>query len=79
MVLVMARREAGPYERQPKMLKGESENKSRKPRELVGKWHSDSLKKVQLTLFQGKKKEGDEVSDYEDDAVRNSVLATLCT
>ncbi len=37
---------------------------------------------VQLTLFQGKKKKGDEVDD--DDAVRTSVsqdrvTATLCT
>jgi hypothetical protein len=37
MVLVMARREAGPRERWPKMLKGELENNSRKPRDLVEK------------------------------------------
>ncbi len=48
-------------------------------------WDSDSLKKVQLTLSQGKKKKGDEVADYKDnDAVRISVsqdrvTATLCT
>jgi hypothetical protein len=47
-------------------------------------WHSDSLKKVQLTLSQGKKKKGENVADDEDDdAVRNSVsqdqvTATLC-
>jgi hypothetical protein len=48
-------------------------------------WHSDSPKKVQLTLSQGKKK-GDEVADDEDDddAVRTSVsqdqvTVTLCT
>jgi hypothetical protein len=37
-------------------------------------WHSDSLKKVQLTLSQVKKKKGDEVADDEDDddAVRTS-------
>ncbi len=47
---------------------------------------SDSLKKVQLTLSQGKKKKGDEVDDDEgdDDAVRTSlsqdqVTVTLCT
>ncbi len=47
---------------------------------------SDSLKKVQLTLSQGKKKKGDEVDDDEgdDDAVKTSfsqdqVTATLCT
>jgi hypothetical protein len=33
-VLVMARQEAGPYETLPKMLKGELENNSRKPRDL---------------------------------------------
>jgi hypothetical protein len=37
MVLVMARQEAGPHERWPKMLKGELENNSRKPWDLVGK------------------------------------------
>jgi hypothetical protein len=30
-------------------------------------WHSDSLKKVQLTLLQGEKKKGHEVTDDEDD------------
>jgi hypothetical protein len=35
MVLVMAMREAGPHEKRPKMLKGDLENNSRKPRELV--------------------------------------------
>ncbi len=49
-------------------------------------WHSDSLKKAQLTLFQVKKKKGDEVADDEDDddAVRTNVsqdqmTVTLCT
>jgi hypothetical protein len=37
MVLVMVKREAGPCERWPKTLKGELENKSRNPRELVEK------------------------------------------
>jgi hypothetical protein len=37
-------------------------------------WHSDSLKKVQLTLSLGKMKKGDEVNDDEDDdVVRTSV------
>ncbi len=36
MVLVMIRWEAGPHERWSKMLKGELENNSRKPRDLVG-------------------------------------------
>jgi hypothetical protein len=47
-------------------------------------WHSESLKKVQLTLSQGKKKKKDEIASDEDDAVRTSVsqdrvTATLCT
>jgi hypothetical protein len=37
MVLIIARQEAGPCEKWPKMLKGELENNSRKPRDLVGK------------------------------------------
>jgi hypothetical protein len=40
MVLVMARQEARPCERQPKTPKGEREswkNNSRKPKDLVGK------------------------------------------
>jgi hypothetical protein len=32
---MMARKEAGPCKRWPKMLKGELENNSRKPRHLV--------------------------------------------
>jgi hypothetical protein len=43
--LVVVRREAGPRERQQMTLKGELENKSRKPWDLVRKWHSGSLKK----------------------------------
>jgi hypothetical protein len=37
MVLVLARRKAVPRERWPKRLKGELENNSRKPSDLVGK------------------------------------------
>ncbi len=56
------------------MLKGELENNSRKPRDLVENWHSDSLKKTQLTLSQGKMKKGHDVADDEDDdAMRTSV------
>jgi hypothetical protein len=41
---------------------------------LSDNWHSNSLKKVQLTLSQGKKKKGDEIDDEDDDdAVRTSV------
>ncbi len=71
------------------MLNGELENNSTKPRGLVRKWNSDSLKQVQLTLSQGKKKKGDEVDDEVDDeddvdVVRTSVSqdrvkVTLCT
>jgi hypothetical protein len=35
-------------------------------------WHSDSLKKVQLNLSQGKKKNEDEVTEDTDDVVRTS-------
>jgi hypothetical protein len=37
MILVMAKREAGPRERWPKMLMGELEDSFRKPRVLVRK------------------------------------------
>jgi hypothetical protein len=37
MVLRILRQERGPLSRRPKMLKGELENNSRKPRDLVGK------------------------------------------
>jgi hypothetical protein len=37
MVLVMVRPVAGPHERQSKTLKGELENNSGQPRDLVGK------------------------------------------
>jgi hypothetical protein len=37
MVLMMARREAGPPERWARMLMGELENNTRKPRDLVKK------------------------------------------
>jgi hypothetical protein len=56
--LEQAKWEAGSCERQPKTLKGELENHSRKPRAIVRKRHSDSLKKVQLTCSQGNKKRG---------------------
>jgi hypothetical protein len=37
-------------------------------------WHIDSLKKGQLTLYQGKMKNGDDVADRDDnDMVRTSV------
>jgi hypothetical protein len=37
MVLMMARCKAGSHERWPKTLKGELENNSWKPRDLIGK------------------------------------------
>jgi hypothetical protein len=83
MVLRMATWEAGPCERWPKTLKGELENISRKPRDWIENRHSDSLRKGQLNLFQGKMKKGDDVDDDDDDAMRTSVshdrmTATLC-
>jgi hypothetical protein len=80
----MASLEAGPHERQPKMLKGELESNTRKPRDLVKKRLSESLKKGQLTLHHSKMKKGDDVADDEDsDVVRtcvsqDQVTATLC-
>jgi hypothetical protein len=35
MLIMMAKQEAGSFERWPKTLKGELENNSRKPRDLV--------------------------------------------
>jgi hypothetical protein len=52
----MAKWEAGPHERRPKMLKGELENNFRKPRDKVKNKHSDSQKKGQLTLSRAKMK-----------------------
>ncbi len=80
MVLVMARLEAGPCERQPKTLRGELENNFRKPKDM----HNGSLKKGQLTLSQGKMKKGDDVADDDNDDVvgtrvsQDPVTARLC-
>jgi hypothetical protein len=53
---------------------------------LLDNWHCDSKRKVQLTLYQGKKKKRDEVEveDEDDDVVRicvsqDRVTETLCT
>jgi hypothetical protein len=66
------------------MLKGEWEKTLGSQGTYSENWHSESLKKVQLTLSQGKKKKKDEIASDEDDAVRTSVsqdrvTATLCT
>ncbi len=74
MALVIPRREDGLCERQSKTLRGELENNSRKQRDLTENSHSDSIKKGQHTLSQGKMKKGDDVADDDDDAVvRTSV------
>ncbi len=52
------------------MLKRDLENNSRKPGIQSENLHSDSLKKVQLTLSQGKTEKGDVADDDDDDAVR---------
>ncbi len=49
------------------MLKGESENISRKLRDLLKNRHSDGLKKSQLTLSQRMLKKGDVNNDTDDD------------
>ncbi len=51
MVLMMARLEDGYREKWPKTLEGELENKSRKPRDLVENWHSDSLKMFNILFL----------------------------
>ncbi len=85
MGFVMTRQEARPHKRWPKTLKGQLENNSRKPRDLVRDRHSDSLNRVQLSLSKGKMNKGDEVADDKDyDAVRTGVsqdrvTAKLCT
>jgi hypothetical protein len=43
MVLMIVRQKAGPVAWWPKTLKRELENKSRQPRDLTRKRHSDSL------------------------------------
>jgi hypothetical protein len=69
----MARQEARPGERRPKMLKGELENNSTKPRDLTENRHSDGLK---LTLSQGKMKKGDDVDD--DNCARSCEPGSQC-
>jgi hypothetical protein len=54
MVLMIARQGAGPCEGQPKTLKGESENNSRKSRDLFKKWHSDILKRFNLLFLRAR-------------------------
>ncbi len=60
------------------MLKEELESSSKTPRDQTINRHSDSLKKGQLTLSQGRMKMGDDVADDDDDVVRTNVTATLC-
>jgi hypothetical protein len=56
------------------MLKGDLENNSRKPRELVKNRLVTAWKKGQFTLSQGKIKNGDDVADdNDDDVVRTNV------
>jgi hypothetical protein len=61
MVLVMARREARLRSSGQMCSRAELENNSRKPRDLTKNRHSDSLKKGQLTLYQGMMKKGDDL------------------
>jgi hypothetical protein len=66
MVLVMARREAALHEKKPKTLKRELKTTLWSQGDLVGilaKWQPT---KIQLTLSQSKKKNGDKVTDDED-------------
>ncbi len=71
MVLMMVRQEAGPCERQPKRRSWQSwKTTLESPETQSDNWQSDSLKNIQVTLSQGKKKKGDEVDDEDDDAMR---------
>jgi hypothetical protein len=55
------------------MLKRESENYSKKPRDLLKNRHSGSLNKSHLTLSQGMLKKGNVNGDADDyDEVRTS-------
>ncbi len=49
-----------------------------KPRDLLNNWHSDSLKKSQLSFSQGMLKKG-YVNDDTDDEVRASVSQNCVT
>jgi hypothetical protein len=70
MVLMMARQEAGPRQKWPTTLKRELEKTLDGQGTSLENWHSDSLKKVKHTLSQGKVKQGDEVADEDNDAMR---------
>jgi hypothetical protein len=65
------------------MLKGQSKNVFRKPRNLLENRHNDSLKESQFTLSQGimKKKAVVDDADADDEmrasASQNHVTATL--
>jgi hypothetical protein len=49
---------------------------TRKPRDLTKNRHSDSLKKGQHTLCQGKMKKRDDAADDDDDAVSENQCFT---
>jgi hypothetical protein len=49
------------------MIKGEAENNSSKPRDLLENRHSDSLKNRQLTFSLGMLKKGDVDNNADDD------------
>jgi hypothetical protein len=62
------------------MLKKESENDSKKPRDLLKNRHSGSLNKSHLTLSQGMLKKGNVNSDADDyDEVRTSASQNHAT
>jgi hypothetical protein len=80
MALRTFRWEAGPRERWTKTHSEEMENNSRKPRDLFGKRHSDSLKRVNLLFLRLDEKGNDVADDEDDDAVRTrpSNSNTVC-
>ncbi len=83
MVLMLARRGRLDYVKgDQRGSRGELVNE---PRDLTKNQHSDSLKKDQLSIFQGMFKKGDDVAVCNVDNVvrtsvsQNRVIATLCT
>jgi hypothetical protein len=73
MVLAMAGGRLNRFNGGKRCLREQFKVNYRKPRDLTENRHSGSLKKGQITLFQGMvKKRNDVAVDDDDDAVRTS-------
>ncbi len=81
MILVVLRQGGWTALTVAQVLKLESKNDSRLPRDLLGKRHRDSLTKIRLTLSQGMLKNGNVVDDGDDEvrisASQNRVFRIL--